>query len=341
MPKRQLSVTTVAETESGSERTPRKRGFLKRLSMRAGFVKPPTPGESSPPAGYTRGSVTVAMQAMKQRKSVTVDATMNDITMAFAHQASIVNLTTAPAAQEKVRPREPGQNPAELPPVHVVGPAKGKKHSATLILLHGFTCSGRSLAHELLPTLREKLMPSAFGSLKFVFLTAPQRRVSCYADPDQVENAWHDYFTDHGGAEGHPEIEEEIDVGQLEWTKAAVHRIIDTEVALLGGDHKRIALLGQSQGSCTALHCTLTYPKAIAGVLCSIGQLYSHTPVPADRKDQLQVFTFVSAMRMPRLLEAPGNLWPSFLEAAGNLWPSALAFAFAFAAAAAAAAAAH
>ena len=177
----------------------------------------------------------------------------------------------------------------------MVGPAKGKTHTATLVLLHGFTCSGQQLAHELLPSIKSRLMPSAYGGIKFVFLTAPRRRVSCYENPDQEENAWHDYFTDHGGVEGRPDIEEEIDLGQLEWTRTQVHKVIDDEAALLGGDYKKIAVLGQSQGSCTSLHCVLTHPRSIAGIFCSIGQLYSHTPVPKDRKDELQVFTFNGA----------------------------------------------
>ena len=56
-----------------------------------------------------------------------------------------------------------------------------------------------------------------------LFLTAPLRAVSCYGDKATEEHAWHDYFTDHGGVEGRPDIEETVDVGQLEWSAAQVH----------------------------------------------------------------------------------------------------------------------
>ena len=74
--------------------------------------------------------------------------------------------------------------------------------------------------------------PRAFGSLRFVFLTAPMREVSCYGDPKPEHHAWHDYWTDHGGDEGRPDIEEEIDSGQLDWTRQQVHAIMDAEAAL-------------------------------------------------------------------------------------------------------------
>lgn len=264
MPKRHLSVRIESDDA--------KRGFFGRMSWFG------TSSRALPPVA-NRSSVTGAMQ--RRRRSV--QAAVDDISMQFSGQTSMFD--TPPSSPV----RRTGLNPDALPPLHVVGPAKGKTHSATLILLHGFTCSGQQLASELMPSLKSRLMPSAYGSIKFVFLTAPKRRVSCYDDPNQEENAWHDYFTDHGGAEGRPDIEEEIDLGQLEWTRAQVHKVIDDEAALLGGDYKKIAVLGQSQGSCTSLHCVLTHPRSVAGILCSIGQLYSHTPVPKDRKDELQV----------------------------------------------------
>ena len=37
-----------------------------------------------------------------------------------------------------------------------------------------------------------------------MFLNAPKREISCYPGETPVESAWHDYFTDHGGAGGRP-----------------------------------------------------------------------------------------------------------------------------------------
>mmetsp|Transcript_7399 Transcript_7399/g.19406 ORF Transcript_7399/g.19406 Transcript_7399/m.19406 type:complete len:325 (-) Transcript_7399:144-1118(-) len=106
--------------------------------------------------------------------------------------------------------------------------------------------------------------------------------------------AWHDYLTDHGGDEGRPDIEEEIDSNHLEWTRHQVHRALDIEVARLGGDAKRVLLLGQSQGSCCAIDAALTYVHCIGGVFCSIGQVYKVTPIPDHRK-ALNIVTFNGA----------------------------------------------
>ena len=166
--------------------------------------------------------------------------------------------------------------------------------------LAGFTCHGEMLAGELIPPLRRQLRArgygaAAFGGLRLVFLTAPRRSVSCYVDESQsVVHAWHDYFTDHGGAEARPDIEETIDAGQLEWSAAQVHLAMESEARLLGNDMGRVGVVGQSQGACTALHSVLTHAEHVAGVFCSIGQLYSLTPVRAEKR-ALPVYTFNGA----------------------------------------------
>lgn len=286
MPKRTLSIHSVEERSDGFAP---KRGLFRRLTMSSrklfGGAFAPSPAAAEPMTQRT----SIVQKAMQARR-MSVQAAVDEISVTFA-QKTAIDISGLP--QLPTRPS--GPNPEALPAFHVVEPAKGKTHTATLILLHGFTCSGSQLAHELMPGLKQRLYPSAYQHMRFVFLTAPRRRVSCYENPNQEENAWHDYFTDHGGAEGRPDVEEEIDVGQLNWTRDQVHKVIDAEAALLGGDYKKVGILGQSQGSCTALHCTLTHSQCVAGILCSIGQLYSHTPVPKDRADELQIFTFNGA----------------------------------------------
>ena len=44
----------------------------------------------------------------------------------------------------------------------------------------------------------------------------------------------------------------------------AVHRLLDAEVASLGGDPSRVAIGGNSQGGTVAIHAALTYPKPLA-----------------------------------------------------------------------------
>ena len=184
-------------------------------------------------------------------------------------------------------------SPASLPPPTVIEPT-GVLHHATLVFMHGFTDSGRIHSRKWLPALQARLEAAEISGLRLVFLTAPSRRISCFGEPRPKENAWHDYFTDHGGSEGHPEIEEEINESHLEWTRGQVHKALDAEAAKLNGDTSRIALIGESQGSCCALDAALTYRKRLRGVFCSIGQLYSVTPVPPDRKS-LPIVTFNGA----------------------------------------------
>ena len=134
--------------------------------------------------------------------------------------------------------------PSALPAPVVVSP--GAPHDATLLLLPGFTCSAESMAESWMPAIAEKLGDRG-DRLKLVFLNAPEREVSCYGAERPRMRAWHDYFTDHGGDEGRPELEEEIDEAHVAWSRARIHAAIDAEVALLGGDHGRVAVGGASQ----------------------------------------------------------------------------------------------
>lgn len=105
---------------------------------------------------------------------------------------------------------------------HVIAPAPGQAHACTLIFLHGFTVSAADHARSTLKRLRRKLPADIIATARLVFLSAPTRAVSCYGTPRPCFPAWHDYYTDHGGDEGRPELEEEIDVLQLEWCRAKV-----------------------------------------------------------------------------------------------------------------------
>lgn len=187
------------------------------------------------------------------------------------------------------------KGPGSLPLPYIVHP-KPDDHSATLVMLHGFTSTGKVYGTGWMPTLRRKLGPM-LGRLKIVWLNAPMRSVSCYgANFRDRLAAWHDYFTDHGGDEGRPEIEEEIDVGQLEWSRDRIHAVLDEEARAFGGDYGRVAIGGASQGCCMALDAALTHSRGseLAGVFASCGQVYSCTPVPKDRPN-LRIVAFHGA----------------------------------------------
>ena len=121
--------------------------------------------------------------------------------------------------------------PPAVPAPVVISP--DAPHDATLLLLPGFTCSAESMAESWMPAISETLGDRG-GRLKLVFLNAPEREVSCYGAERPRLQAWHDYFTDPGGDEGRPELEEEIDEAHVAWSRARIHAAIDAEVALLG-----------------------------------------------------------------------------------------------------------
>jgi len=105
----------------------------------------------------------------------------------------------------------------------VFGPTKGRPHLATVIVLHCFTWSGREMANHRLPRLRAAVPRSVLDCCRIVFLSAPNRPIACF--DGKMKHAWHDYYTDHGGIEGRPNLEEEINLDHLAWARAQVHAI--------------------------------------------------------------------------------------------------------------------
>lgn len=172
--------------------------------------------------------------------------------------------------------------PKTLPPPYVVDAAPGE-HAATLVMLHGFTNSGKTFANTWMPRLKQQLGGAQLKRLRLVWLNAPRRRVSCYGDERPSMAAWHDYYSDHGGVDETPEIEEIIEVSHVEWSRARIHEVLDAEAATLGGDYGRVGIGGESQGCCMALDAALTHPRGaeLGGVFASCGHVYSCTPVPA------------------------------------------------------------
>ncbi len=189
-------------------------------------------------------------------------------------EAQAQAVATAAAATSALDGLTLSSAPPAVPAPVVISP--GSPHDATLLLLPGFTCSAESMAESWMPAISETLGDRG-GRLKLVFLNAPEREVSCYGDERPRLQAWHDYFTDHGGDEGRPELEEEIDEAHVAWSRARIHAAIDAEVALLGGDHSRVAVGGASQGCCMALDAALTHPAVLGGVFASFGQVYACT----------------------------------------------------------------
>ena len=62
-------------------------------------------------------------------------------------------------------------------------------------MMHGFTDNAKNYAETLLPMLSAELGSSEQppdAHVRFVFLQAPQRRISCYGEPRQRHAAWHE-----------------------------------------------------------------------------------------------------------------------------------------------------
>jgi phospholipase/carboxylesterase len=205
---------------------------------------------------------------------------------------SETNEDLSPPAPSPGRKSDP--SPSSLPPPIIMKPSAAP-HSATIIFLPGFTTTAKSYAEGYLPKLAAQLPAAALARFRLVFLNAPHRKISCYGQPRPKMPAWHDYYTDHGGRDGRPEVEEEIDAAQLEWTRWQVHAILDSEVARLGGEADRVVLYGESQGGCCAIDCALTYPKRLGGVFLAISQLYSHTPISEFAHRAMRIVTFNGA----------------------------------------------
>eukprot|EP00450_Noctiluca_scintillans_P014758 CAMPEP_0194527604 /NCGR_PEP_ID=MMETSP0253-20130528/63748_1 /TAXON_ID=2966 /ORGANISM="Noctiluca scintillans" /LENGTH=328 /DNA_ID=CAMNT_0039372565 /DNA_START=42 /DNA_END=1028 /DNA_ORIENTATION=- len=143
-------------------------------------------------------------------------------------------------------------------------------HSATLILLHGFTCDGGGYLRIPECFYRDG---EPFPGLKVVLPTAPLRPITAYSG--EMYRSWYDYLTDH---EGH--AEDELDQCVLAESTARIHEMLDVEVAHLG-TAKRVFLGGSSQGCAVAFDAALSYSSVLGGVFAAQGHLLSNTVVPA------------------------------------------------------------
>jgi predicted esterase len=279
--------------------TPRKKGGGKKADTAgagdgeqkkaaATAVATPAPSEQQKTSQPTTADSRPSKKVAGQKHSTT--SPENEAKPAAAAD----NKSSGTAARAKASKKS--VNPSSLPLPYIVPPSSPEKHVATLIMLHGFTSSGKSYGSGWTQNLRQRLGADVTGGIKFVWLNAPVRVVSCYGDDRPRLPAWHDYLTDHGGEEGCPEIEEEIDEAQLKWSREQIHARIDAEAELLLGDYTRIAIGGQSQGCCMALDAALTHPRGaqLGGVFASFGQVYKCTPAPADRLE-LRICAFNGA----------------------------------------------
>ena len=99
----------------------------------------------------------------------------------------------------------------------------------------------------------------SFDTVRLVGTTAPERRITCYDGWRAA--AWFDYIDEQF------EVEDIIDEEHLAQSRRVLSKIIDAEVAKLGGDASKLVVLGFSQGGNMAYDVALSYPQQLGGVM--------------------------------------------------------------------------
>ncbi|WP_404400941.1 dienelactone hydrolase family protein [Idiomarina seosinensis] len=121
---------------------------------------------------------------------------------------------------------------------------------AVIIWLHGLGASG----NDFVPMTEHLRFERA--NIRFLFPNAPQLPVTI--NQGMVMPAWYD-ITDMS-------IDRTIDSAQLRQSAAAVHKLIDEQLAA-GISSQRIIIAGFSQGGAVGYEAALTYPQPLGGLM--------------------------------------------------------------------------
>lgn len=135
------------------------------------------------------------------------------------------------------------------------------------------------------------------ANIRVVIPTAPLLEQDCFSGwnvwkgerlgwRQKQFNSWFNYLTNHGGS-----AENELDLTSLVDMRNKLHRLIDNEVQMMGGDPKRVIIGGKSQGCCVALDVAMSYPKELAGAIGIVGHLLSSTTLD-ESKRRLPLYLF-------------------------------------------------
>ncbi|KAI9664424.1 MAG: hypothetical protein M1829_005817 [Trizodia sp. TS-e1964] len=203
---------------------------------------------------------------------------------------------------------EPGHKAAVIIPPSL-------KHRQTFILLHGRGSNARDFGPALLYLHLgepENLM-SAFPHAKFILPTA-RARPAAILDGRPI-NQWYDCWSLED-----PSQKEDLQVEGLRETTADIHKMLETEIALVGA--KNVVLGGLSQGCASALIALLTWdgePLGAAVGMCGwlpfrdrLDAIHGDTPKNGDAKVDL-VLPAVSFLRTK--LDKPGPAFPLAFQA--------------------------
>jgi predicted esterase len=143
-----------------------------------------------------------------------------------------------------------------------------KKHTHTMFLLPGYSCSMRSMKYYTRNI--NKRLSDTIG-IKFIIPQAPRRNVTCY---QERAYCWYNYFTDYC------DKEEIINYEHVLKMTKTLKGMVETEAKEnLANDYSKIFIAGNSQGACQALHLALSISRKLGGVVSFRGHVISNTSV--------------------------------------------------------------
>jgi len=145
-----------------------------------------------------------------------------------------------------------------------VEPFSGE-HKNTLIWMHGLGDS----AEGFIDIFGQKQYSFVGENTKVVLLTAPTQPVTINMGMSMP--SWYDIFSLT------KRDESSLDKEGVERSKARVCEHIETEVAKLDGDYKRLFVGGFSQGCCMAIHIGLSHKETLGGIIGCSGLLFPFT----------------------------------------------------------------
>ena len=139
---------------------------------------------------------------------------------------------------------------ASLPADVIVNPTA--PHSHTVIFLHGRgdTAQNFSPVLERWRDSKMRTLKEAFPSFRWVFPSAPVEALASF--PVQKVSQWFDIWNSRNFFE-----REELQAQGLRASVAMIRSLLGKEVDAVGGDWKRIIVMGISQGAATAVHTIL------------------------------------------------------------------------------------
>jgi len=141
---------------------------------------------------------------------------------------------------------------------------------ASVIWLHGLGAYPHDFAAAV-----PNFYSSSTKSVRFIFPFAPEIPVT--VNGGYVMPAWYDILEMN--------IERKVDEQQLTASAAAIHALIEREIAR-GVSSNNIILAGFSQGGAVVYHAALTYEKPLAGLLVLSSYLAIHANLEINAANQ-------------------------------------------------------